>query len=109
MAKKNRCVGLFAYELCAARGNEIAAIASISVIIPVKTDRSKLKPMPIFHVAGRYDPLVRFEWQNESIDFIKARNQIIRGVPHCSLRTLISMPFSPARSLVKSPASVDPK
>ncbi len=67
--------GLFAYELWAARGNEIAAIASISAIIPVKTDRSKLKPMPIFHVAGRYDPLVRFEWQNESIDFIKALNQ----------------------------------
>ncbi len=67
--------GLFAYELWAARGNEIAAIASISAIIPVKTDRSKLKPMPIFHVAGRNDPLVKFEWQNESIDFIKSLNQ----------------------------------
>lgn len=67
--------GLFAYELWAARGNEIAAIASISAIIPVKTDRSKLKPMPIFHAAGKNDPLVKFEWQSESINFIKALNQ----------------------------------
>lgn len=67
--------GIFAYELWAARGDEIAAIASISAIIPVKADRSALKPMPIFHAAGRNDPLVKFAWQSESLDFIKALNQ----------------------------------
>jgi Poly(3-hydroxybutyrate) depolymerase len=78
--------GLFVYELWAARGDELAAIAAISAIIPPSVDRAKLKPMPVFHAAGRKDPLVKIEWQMATMDFIKTLDRCaapvaIEGAP----------------------------
>lgn len=65
---------VFAYLLWAARGDAIAAIGPIAGIIPTKLDRSTLGPMPVFHVAGRNDPVVKFPWQAETIEFVKRVN-----------------------------------
>ncbi len=62
--------GLFAYLLWAERGTDIAAIAPISAIIPTHTGKSALRPMPVFHTAGRRDPLVKFSWQLATIDTV---------------------------------------
>jgi len=68
---------VFAYLLWAARQEKIAAIGAIAGIIPTKVDRSKLKPLPVFHAGGRNDPIVKYPWQSDSIDFIKSRNECI--------------------------------
>jgi len=67
--------GLFSYELWAARPDAIAGIGSIAAIIPTKVDRSTLPPKPVFHVAGKSDPLVRYEWQLETMEFIRNLNR----------------------------------
>lgn len=65
---------VFAYLLWAARGDEIAAICPIAGIIPTGVDRTKLEPMPVFHVAGRNDRVVRFAWQAETMAFVREIN-----------------------------------
>jgi len=67
--------GIFVYELWAARPEKIAAIASISAILPANIDYSLLRPKPIFHVAGKKDPLVRYEWQLKTFGEIMKINQ----------------------------------
>jgi Poly(3-hydroxybutyrate) depolymerase len=66
--------GLFAYELWAARNNDIAAISAISAVMPSKTNRNSLRPIPVFHVAGTNDRLVKIAWQNKLIDFLRELN-----------------------------------
>lgn len=67
--------GLFAYELWAARPKEIAKLASIAAIIPTKVDRKALQPKPVFHVAGKNDPLVLYSWQLETMEFVRSLNR----------------------------------
>jgi polyhydroxybutyrate depolymerase len=66
---------VFTYLLWARRAERIAAICPIAGIIPTKVDRSRLAPMPVFHVGSRNDPLVKIAWQYDSIDCVKRVNE----------------------------------
>jgi polyhydroxybutyrate depolymerase len=68
---------VFAYLLWAARYEKITAIGAIAGIIPTKVDRFTLKPLPIFHAGGINDPIVKYSWQSDSINFIIGKNECI--------------------------------
>lgn len=59
--------GFFTYVLCAARGDQLAAVAPIAAMVDQR-DFSKQTPLPVFHVAGERDRLVRFAAQERSIE-----------------------------------------
>jgi len=65
--------GAFTYLLWAERGDVLAAVAP-SGAIAQPAERGQLKPKPVLHIAGKNDPLVKFEWQQQTIDFLKAHN-----------------------------------
>jgi polyhydroxybutyrate depolymerase len=65
--------GGFTYLLWAERGEQFAAFAPAAAVgaraLP------KLKPKPVFHVAGEKDPLVKFAWQEQMIAALRRLNQ----------------------------------
>ena len=64
--------GGFTYVLWAARGDAFAAVAPSSAVgAAVMKD---LKPKPVLHVAGRQDPLVKYEWQEQTINALRKLN-----------------------------------
>lgn len=65
--------GAFTYMLWAERGDALAAVAP-SGCVAVAANRPKLKPKPAMHIAGRNDPLVKYEWQAATIEFLKQLN-----------------------------------
>ncbi len=71
--------GGFTYLLGAARADKFAALAPSSAVInrPVNT----FKPIPLLHVAGENDPLVKFTWQTLSITTVKRINGCETGKP----------------------------
>ena len=71
--------GGFTYLLWAERGEQFAAFApSGSAAIRL---RGKLPPRPLFHVAGSNDPLVKFAWQQLTIETVKRLNGCTEGKP----------------------------
>ena len=71
--------GSFVYLLWAFRGGSLAAVAASGAIL---ADRSAaLTPKPAFHVAGRGDPLVKFEWQERMMSAVRAVNRAGEGRP----------------------------
>ncbi len=47
-----------------------------------------MTPKPLFHMAGENDPLVRFQWQQRTIDAVRRLNGCWEGEPwgeHCTL------------------------
>jgi polyhydroxybutyrate depolymerase len=64
--------GAFTYLLWAERGDVLAAVAP-SAGMAVESLR-KLKPKPVMHIAGREDPLVKFEWQERTITAVRKIN-----------------------------------
>jgi polyhydroxybutyrate depolymerase len=71
--------GSFTYLLWAARGDRFAAFApSGAAAIGLLT---QLKPKPVLHVAGEKDPLVKYEWQKETIEAVRRLNQCGEGKP----------------------------
>ena len=79
--------GCFTYLLWAARGNVFAAVAPCSAMAKPEF-RQHLKPMPLLHVAGENDPLVKFAWQQRTIDEVRKINGCGEGQPwgeHCTL------------------------
>jgi polyhydroxybutyrate depolymerase len=100
--------GGFTYLLWAARGDVFAAVAPCATAavvgdgplpddLPAPLARraevsrramKNLKPKPVFHVAGRNDPLVRFEWQERTIEGVRKLNGCGEGTSwgeHCTL------------------------
>ena len=65
--------GGFTYLLWAERGDQFAAFAPAASA--GAQSLSKLKPKPVFHVAGENDPLVKFAWQQRMIDALRRLNQ----------------------------------
>ena len=64
--------GAFTYMLWAERGTSFAAVApSAAVSQPAAM---KLKPKPVLHLAGKKDPLVKFEWQDKMMKAVKIIN-----------------------------------
>lgn len=79
--------GGFTYLLWAARGGVLAAVAPCAAA--ARPDfRQHMKPKPVFHMAGENDPLVRFAWQQRTIDAVRKLNGCGEGEPwgeHCTL------------------------
>ena len=72
--------GEFTYLLWAARGELLAAVAPIAAVLGDREDLKKLSPKPVFHVAGRNDPLVRYAWQERMLNYIKGLNGCAEGI-----------------------------
>lgn len=64
--------GAFTYLLWAQRGEVLAAVAPSAA--PAGRSLRGLKPKPVLHVAGEQDPLVKFEWQKNTIDALRKLN-----------------------------------
>ena len=79
--------GAFTYLLWAARGDVFAAVAPCAAAAK-REFKQHLKPKPVLHMAGENDPLVRFEWQQRTIDEVRKLNNCGDGKPwgeHCTL------------------------
>ncbi len=63
--------GGFTYLLWATRPDVFAAIAPSAAAARNLKDA---KPLPVLHVAGEKDPLVKFAWQQQTIEGIRALN-----------------------------------
>ena len=69
--------GYFTYLLWAARGDRLAAVApSAASGIALLPD---LKPKPVLHFAGQTDPLVKFAWQQTTMDGVRKINECGEG------------------------------
>ncbi|HEY2413271.1 MAG TPA: hypothetical protein VGI40_13560 [Pirellulaceae bacterium] len=84
--------GGFTYLLWRARGDIFAAMAPSAAAGPGdewQKNIAALKPKPVMHLAGEMDPLVKYEWQKETIQtLIKLNGCDEKGVewaPHCTL------------------------
>jgi polyhydroxybutyrate depolymerase len=71
--------GGFTYLLWATRGDVFAAVAPSAAAAPLLL--RQLKPKPVLHLAGEKDPLVKFEWQQQTIDAVRKINQCEDGRP----------------------------
>lgn len=71
--------GAFTYLLWAARGDQFAAFAPSAAA--ADQHLALFKPKPVLHVAGRNDPLVKFEWQEKMIETLRKLNQCGPGEP----------------------------
>ena len=71
--------GGFSYLLWAARGDQFAAMAPSAAV--AGPNLPLLKAKPVLHLAGRNDPLVKFEWQKATIDALLKLNQCGEGKP----------------------------
>jgi polyhydroxybutyrate depolymerase len=69
--------GGFSYLLWAARGEKFAAFGP-SAAAAIK-NRSMLKPKPMIHIAGENDPLVKFEWQKMTMEYVRKLNECGEG------------------------------
>lgn len=65
--------GGFTYLLWAQRGDVLAAVAPCASA--VLKDLDQYKPKPAMHIAGKADPLVKFEWQEQTIANFRKVNQ----------------------------------
>lgn len=71
--------GGFTYLLWAARGDTFAAFAPSASA--ASKSLAELKPKPVLHVAGENDPLVKFAWQQATMEALKKLNQCGEGQP----------------------------
>jgi polyhydroxybutyrate depolymerase len=79
--------GGFTYLLWAARGDVFAAVAPCAAAAKPEF-KQHIKPKPVLHMAGENDPLVRFAWQEWTIDEVRKINGCGEGKPwgeHCTL------------------------
>jgi len=77
--------GGFTYLLWVARGEKLAAVAPSAAACAYV---SKLRPKPVFHLAGEKDDLVKFDWQKRTIDELLKLNQCGDGRPWGKFSTL---------------------
>lgn len=79
--------GGFTYLLWAERCDLFAAMAPSAAVAP--SSLPKLKPKPALHMAGEKDPLVKFEWQQRTMDAVRKLNGCDEeGVPWAKECTL---------------------
>ena len=71
--------GGFTYLLWAARGDRFAAVAPCAAAAPKVM--SLLKPKPALHLAGEKDPLVKYEWQQQTMAVVRKLNECGEGQP----------------------------
>ncbi|MGV3722209.1 MAG: alpha/beta hydrolase family esterase [Actinomycetota bacterium] len=78
--------GGFTYLLWAARGDSLAAVAPSAATAP--RSLRGLKPKPVLHLAGEKDELVRFAWQERTINYLRRLNDCGEGLPWMEVGTL---------------------
>lgn len=71
--------GGFTYLLWATRGDKFAAFAPSAAA--ATKNLGLLKPKPVLHVAGENDPLVKYAWQQATMETIRKVNQCVAGQP----------------------------
>ena len=71
--------GGFTYLLWAARGDRFAAFAPSAA--PAGRNLALLKPKPVLHVAGKKDTLVKFSWQQRTMNALRKLNECGEGKP----------------------------
>jgi polyhydroxybutyrate depolymerase len=73
--------GYFTYVLAVARHDKLAAVAPVAATLSLR-DYANLKPIPVLHVAGKNDPLVKFRGQERTIQYVRRVNGCdARGKP----------------------------
>jgi polyhydroxybutyrate depolymerase len=72
--------GGFTYLLWAARGDIFAAVAPCAAAAKPEF-KQQMKPKPVLHMAGENDPLVRYAWQQRTIDELRKLNGCGEGQP----------------------------
>jgi polyhydroxybutyrate depolymerase len=83
----------FSYVLWQARPDVLAAVGSVAGSLTVKA--RDLKPLPVIHVAGENDPLVRFAWQNATFAAVRRFNGCTdEGKPYAKEGVLEATLFS---------------
>ncbi|MFO0808667.1 MAG: prolyl oligopeptidase family serine peptidase [Gemmataceae bacterium] len=65
--------GFFTYILWAARGDKLAAVAPVAATASIRDFRSQ-KPLPVLHVAGEADRIVKFAGQELTIGQVRKLN-----------------------------------
>lgn len=65
--------GGFTYLLWSARGDVFAALAPAAAFAPTWTVQ-QMKPKPLLHVAGEKDELVKFAWQERTMEAVRKLN-----------------------------------
>ena len=84
--------GYFTYILWAARGETFAALAPIAGTMVLRHSEN-LKPIPIIHVAGEKDPIVRFRLQEWTMERDRKLNECVsEGKPAGNFCTEYSSP-----------------
>jgi polyhydroxybutyrate depolymerase len=75
----------FTYLLWQARNQRFAAFAPAGSVLAVgpRADHklADVRPRPILHIAGKADPLVKFQWQRRTIDLLRRHNRCTDGRP----------------------------
>jgi polyhydroxybutyrate depolymerase len=71
--------GGFTYLLWAARGDRFAAFAPSAA--PAGKNLARLQPKPVLHVAGEKDTLVKFAWQQQTMNALRKLNECGEGKP----------------------------
>lgn len=69
--------GGFTYLLWRTRGDVFAAVAPSAAAGPGEEwtrNVASLKPKPVMHLAGQNDPLVKFEWQQATMETLRKLN-----------------------------------
>ena len=64
--------GFFSYLLWQTRGATLAAIGPVAGAYLKPT--TEIKPLPVIHVAGKDDPIVKFSWQERTFVNVRAAN-----------------------------------
>ncbi len=74
---------VFTYLLWAERGDRFAAFAPVAGVDALRVGQSvsKLKPKPVFHVAGEKDNTAKFVGQQRMIAALREHNECGPGVP----------------------------
>lgn len=70
--------GGFTYLLWAARGDVFAAVAPSAAVGGRST--KDLKPLPVMHIAGENDELVKFAWQQLAMNRLRTINDCGEGI-----------------------------
>ncbi|CAN5403734.1 hypothetical protein BH09VER1_BH09VER1_09410 [soil metagenome] len=83
--------GAFTYLLWATRGDTLAAVAPTAAAALRLLDQ--LKPKPAFILGGENDPLVKFVWQQNTINAVLAIDQCGKGQPGARYCTNYSSPI----------------
>ena len=71
--------GGFTYLLWAQRADVFAAFAPVAAIAPL--GNLPTVPKPVMHIAGKADPLVKFAWQERTLQFVRKLNGCGAGLP----------------------------